>query len=98
MAAILDDNDMYPWGGVVPGVVKSTSNNTIKFTGQYRDTDTAANLDYFGARYYSNTIGRFMTSQYRISLLNMKKGKKDKPRCFQRRTMDYQEQNKTFVN
>jgi RHS repeat-associated protein len=63
-AAILDDNDMYPWGGVVPGVGKTTSNNSIKFTGQYRDTDTAANLDYFGARYYSNTIGRFMSPDW----------------------------------
>jgi RHS repeat-associated protein len=63
-AAILDDNDMYPWGGVVPGVGKTTSNNTIKFTGQYRDTDTGANLDYFGARYYSNTIGRFMNPDW----------------------------------
>ncbi|HEY1527869.1 MAG TPA: RHS repeat-associated core domain-containing protein [Candidatus Angelobacter sp.] len=63
-AAILDDNDMYPWGGVVPGVGKTTSNNTIKFTGQYRDTDTAANLDYFGARYYSYTIGRFMSPDW----------------------------------
>ena len=63
-AAILDDNDMYPWGGVVPSVGKSTSNNTIKFTGQYRDTDMAANLDYFGARYYSNTVGRFMSPDW----------------------------------
>jgi RHS repeat-associated protein len=63
-AAILDDNDMYPWGGVVPGVGKTTSTNTIKFTGQYRDTDTAANLDYFGARYYSNTVGRFMSPDW----------------------------------
>src|SRR6266481_6090091 len=63
-AAILDDNDMYPWGCIVPGVGKNTSNNTIKFTGQYRDADTAANLDYFGARYYSNTVGRFMTPDW----------------------------------
>jgi RHS repeat-associated protein len=61
---VLDDNDFYPWGGVVPGVGQTTSNNTIKFTGQYRDTDTAANLDYFGARYYSNTIGRFMNPDW----------------------------------
>jgi RHS repeat-associated protein len=63
-AAILDDNDMYPWGGVVPGVGKTTSNNTIKFSGQYRDADTGANLDYFGARYYSNTVGRFMSPDW----------------------------------
>jgi RHS repeat-associated protein len=63
-SAILDDNDFYPWGGVVPGVGKTTSNNTIKFTGHYRDADTAANLDYFGARYYSNTVGRFMSPDW----------------------------------
>lgn len=63
-AAILDDNDMYPWGGIVLGIGKTTSNNTLKFTGQYRDTDTTANLDYFGARYYSNTIGRFMSPDW----------------------------------
>jgi RHS repeat-associated protein len=45
-------------------VGKTTSNNTIKFTGQYRDTDTTANLDYFGARYYSNTVGRFMSPDW----------------------------------
>ena len=28
VAAIQDDNDFYPWGGVVPGVGKTTSNNT----------------------------------------------------------------------
>lgn len=63
-AAIQDDNDFYPWGGVVPGVGKTTSTNTIKFTGKYRDTDTTANLDYFGARYYSNTIGRWMSPDW----------------------------------
>jgi RHS repeat-associated protein len=61
---VKDDNDFYPWGGVVPGVGKTTSTNTIKFTGQYRDTDTAANLDYFDARYYANTIGRFMSPDW----------------------------------
>src|SRR5262249_44414613 len=50
------------WGGVVPGVGKATSNNTIKFTGQYRDTET--NLDYFGARYYANVTGRFMSPDW----------------------------------
>jgi RHS repeat-associated protein len=60
--AILDDNDMYPWGGIVPGVGKTTSNNTVKFTGKYRDPESQ--LDYFGARYYSNTIGRFMSPDW----------------------------------
>jgi RHS repeat-associated protein len=59
---VVDDNDFYPWGGVVPGVGQTTSNNSIKFTGQYRDTES--NLDYFGARYYENATGRFMTADW----------------------------------
>jgi RHS repeat-associated protein len=58
-AAILDDNDYYPWGSAIPGVGKNTSNNTVKFTGHYRDGES--NLDYFGARYYSSVTGRFMS-------------------------------------
>jgi len=61
-AAILDDNDFYPWGGVVPGVGKTTSNNSVKFTGQYRDTESS--LDYFGARYYAGVNGRFMSPDW----------------------------------
>src|SRR5262249_49306900 len=49
-------------GGLVPGVGQTTSNNTIKFTGQYRDGESQ--LDYFGARYYSNAIGRFMSPDW----------------------------------
>lgn len=60
--SILDDNDFYPWGGAVPGVGQTTSNNAIKFTGQYRDTESQ--LDYFGARYYANSMGRFMTPDW----------------------------------
>jgi RHS repeat-associated protein len=56
-AAILDDNDFYPWGGIVPGVGSTTSNNTLKFGGKYRDVESG--LDYSGARYYSPTLGRW---------------------------------------
>jgi RHS repeat-associated protein len=61
-AAVLDDNDFYPWGGVVAGVGKTTSNNTVKFTGKYHDSESG--LDYFGARYYANAIGRFMSPDW----------------------------------
>jgi RHS repeat-associated protein len=54
--------DFYPWGGVVPGVGQTTSTNTVKFTGKYRDSETQ--LDYFGARYYANVSGRFMTPDW----------------------------------
>jgi RHS repeat-associated protein len=59
---VLDDNDFYPWGGVVPGIGQTTSNNAIKFTGKYRDTEST--LDYFGARYYANVMGRFMSPDW----------------------------------
>jgi RHS repeat-associated protein len=53
--AILDDADFYPFGG--ERVVTSSSGNAYKFTGKERDTQTG--LDYFGARYYASTMGRF---------------------------------------
>lgn len=34
--------------------------NELKFTGKRRDTESQ--LDYFGARYYSNIFGRFTTA------------------------------------
>ncbi len=60
--SVLDDNDFYPWGGLVPGVGKTTSTNTVKFTGKYRDSETQ--LDYFGARYYANISGRWMSPDW----------------------------------
>src|SRR5258707_13032986 len=59
---VLDDQDFYPWGGTVPGVGVSTSNNHYKFTGKERDSETG--LDYFGARYYSNGLGRWITPDW----------------------------------
>ena len=59
---MLDDNDFYPWGGAVPGVGMSSSNNHYKFTGKERDTESG--LDYFGARYYANITGRFLTPDW----------------------------------
>jgi RHS repeat-associated protein len=61
-AAILDDNDFYPWGGLVPGVGKTTSNNHYKMTGKERDTESG--LDYYGARYYGSSMGRFMSPDW----------------------------------
>ena len=60
--AVLDDNDFYPWGGVIQGIGQTTSTNHYKFTGKERDTES--NLDDFGARYYSNTMGRFMSPHW----------------------------------
>jgi RHS repeat-associated protein len=41
--------------------------NHFKFTGKERDSESGApgnGLDYFGARYYSNALGRFMTPDW----------------------------------
>jgi len=55
--AILDDSDFYPFGG--ERVILSSSGNSYKFTGKERDSESG--LDNFGARYYANTKGRFMS-------------------------------------
>ncbi len=41
------------------------SGNHYKFTGKERDTESG--LDYFGARYYGSSMGRFMTPDYSAS-------------------------------
>jgi RHS repeat-associated protein len=54
------ESDYYPWGGELQFV--NNDSNHYKFTGKERDTET--NLDYFGARYYSNGLGRFLTPDW----------------------------------
>src|SRR5437016_10675454 len=61
---VLDDNDFYPWGGVIPGVGTTTSSNHFKFTGKERDAESG--LDYFGARYYANVTGRFTSPDWMV--------------------------------
>lgn len=51
------DSDYYPWGGELQFV--NDDSNDYKFTGKKRDAETG--LDYFGARYYSNSMARFMS-------------------------------------
>jgi len=54
------DSDYYPWGGELQFV--NNDPNHYKFTGKERDAETG--LDYFGARYYSNWLGRFITPDW----------------------------------
>jgi RHS repeat-associated protein len=49
--------DFYPYGG--ERAVTTTCSQNYKFTGKERDTETQN--DYFGARYYPNNLGRFMS-------------------------------------
>ena len=50
------ESDYYPWGGELQFV--NNDSNDYKFTDKKRDTETG--LDYFGARYYSNGLGRWV--------------------------------------
>jgi RHS repeat-associated protein len=50
-------SDYYPFGGEV--VVAGSDPNTYKFTGKVRDSETGN--DYFGARYYSDATGRWIS-------------------------------------
>src|SRR5882724_4239500 len=57
---IKSESDFYPWGGELQFV--NNDSNHYKFTGKERDSETQ--LDYFGARYYSNGLGRFVTPDW----------------------------------
>jgi RHS repeat-associated protein len=56
--AIENESDYYPWGGELK-ISAADAANHYKFTGKERDTETGN--DYFGARYNSSSMGRFLT-------------------------------------
>jgi RHS repeat-associated protein len=55
-----EESDYYPFGTEV--VVTGPGMNELKFTGKRRDTESQ--LDYFGARSYSDAFGRFLTPDW----------------------------------
>ena len=57
---ILNESDFYPWGGELQFV--NNVSNHYKYGGHERDSET--NLDYYGARYYGNALGRFLTPDW----------------------------------
>jgi len=57
---IKSESDFYPWGGELQFV--NNDSNHYKFTGKERDLETG--LDYFGARYYSNGLGRWISADW----------------------------------
>src|SRR5579864_5292280 len=59
---IKEDEDYYPWGGELQFV--NNDSNHYKFTAKERDSETG--LDYFGARYYGNWLGRFLTPDWAV--------------------------------
>jgi RHS repeat-associated protein len=59
LGSIKSESDYYPWGGELQFVANDS--NHYKFTGKERDE---TGLDYFGARYYSNGLARFITPDW----------------------------------
>jgi RHS repeat-associated protein len=57
--SICYDDDYYPFGGEVVPPYTNTCSQNYKFTGKERDSES--NLDNFGARYNSSSMGRFMS-------------------------------------
>jgi RHS repeat-associated protein len=59
------DADFYPYGGEIvftPFSSCTTEADTYKFQGKERDKETGN--DYFGARFYSSTYGRFLSADW----------------------------------
>lgn len=58
--AIVDSQEFYPFGDEIDD---RPDDNRIKFTGQERDSSTnpLAHLDYMHARYYTPSVGRFLS-------------------------------------
>ena len=57
----------YPYGAeyIAPGVNNNSTVNHYKFTGKERDAESG--LDYFGARYFSSSMGRWLTPDWSAS-------------------------------
>ncbi|HXE91556.1 MAG TPA: RHS repeat-associated core domain-containing protein, partial [Terriglobales bacterium] len=53
---IVEESDYYPFGG--ERIIVNNDPNAYKFTGKERDAETG--LDYFIARHYSSSLGRFL--------------------------------------
>jgi RHS repeat-associated protein len=57
---IEEESDYSSFGTEYP--ITGSGVNRYKFTGKERDSESQ--VDYFGARYYSNALGRFITSDW----------------------------------
>ncbi len=56
------DADFYPYGG--ERAYANTCPQNYKFEGKERDTET--NIDDFGARYYSSSLGRWLSADWSV--------------------------------
>ena len=65
--AVENESDYYPFGGESV-ITQNLTNQKFKFTGKERDTESGN--DYFGARYFGSSMGRFMSPDDGSGLLN----------------------------
>jgi RHS repeat-associated protein len=56
------DIDYYPFGGVENDYCSTPAAQHYKFTGKERDSESG--LDYFGARHYASSMGRWMVPDW----------------------------------
>jgi RHS repeat-associated protein len=71
--------EYYPFGveGAAQALTPPGTGNHYKFTGKERDSES--NLDYFGARYYLNALGRFMSPDWSAKVEPVPYSKLDNP-------------------
>ncbi len=69
------DADFYPYGG--ERVVTDSCDQSFKFTGKERDPETGN--DYFGARFYSSSFGRFLSPDWSATVEPVPYAKLDNP-------------------
>jgi len=74
---IEDDADYYPWGGTLQ--FNSNLANHYWFSGKERDAESG--FDYFGARYYGNTFGRFTQPDWSAKAVGIPYADLTNPHC-----------------
>jgi RHS repeat-associated protein len=73
--AVEEESDYYPFGTEM--LVTGPGANYYKFTGKERDIETG--LDYFGARYYASSMGRWMSPDWSVKFEPVPYAKLDNP-------------------
>lgn len=73
---ILNDSDYTPYGGEIPFTTGNPAQH-YKFTGKERDSETGN--DYFGARYFENTMGRWLSPDWSAKVEPVPYSKLDDP-------------------
>ena len=69
------DADFYPYGG--ERTLTDSCSQEFKFTGKERDSETGN--DYFGARFYTSSFGRFMSPDWSAKVEPVPYAKLDNP-------------------